>query len=254
MRPKNTHKSGRTWLVLPLLLSLALSIGLSDCAGRTSVAFLLVTALVFCLWGWGLLCAWQAVRRGRFWHALTMAGLLAGIGGYLWLGLWLLHPDLLPARTYYDFIASRHVTERLVDPALLKVEQWEILGQERQVLFVHPAPSGSTALVYPVRIEPHSVLRADLAMAPQAWDREGDGVVYSVYVEDEAGMHLLHSRYVDPKHHQADRSWLPLQVDLAPFGGKLVRVILVAGSGPAGDRRYDWAGWGEARLERPLWP
>jgi hypothetical protein len=251
---KDKHRSRRIWLAPPLLLSLALSIVLSDCAGRITIASLLVTALILCLWGWALLHAWRAVRYGRFWHTLTMVGLLAGIGGYGWLGLWLLRPDLLPPRAYYDFVANRHVTERLVDPALLKVEHWQILDRERQVLFVHPAPSGSTALVYPVRIEPRTVLRADLAVAPQAWSKEGDGVVFTVYVEDEAGMHLLYSRYVDPKHHQADRQWLPLQVDLTAFGGKLVRIILAASGGPAGDQRYDWAGWGEARLERPLWP
>ena len=151
-------------------------------------------------------------------------------------------------------IANRGVTERLVDPALLKVEQWEILDEGRDVLFVHPAPSGSTALVYPVKIESATTFRADLAAAPEAWTLEGDGLTFSLYVEDDAGMHLVYSRYVDPKHHQQDRRWVPMQVNLTPFGGKVVRLILVVGSGPAGDRRYDWAGWGEPRLERPVWP
>ena len=91
-------------------------------------------------------------------------------------------------------------------------------------------------------------------MAPEAWSLEGDGLTFSIYVEDEGGMHLVAARYVDPKHHQQDRRWVPMRVNLARFSGKLVRVILVVGSGPAGDRRYDWAGWGEPRLERPVWP
>ena len=190
--------------------------------------------------------------RRRYLRLAGLIVLVAGLG--LGLYLWALRPDLLPQYTYYDLIANRRVTERLVDPALLKVERWEILGQEREVLFVHPAPSGSTALVYPVHIEPRTTLRADLAVAPETWAAEGDGVTFSVYVEDEAGMHLVYSRYVDSKHHQQDRRWVPMQVNLAPFGGKLVRFILVTGSGPAGDRRYDWAGWGEPRLERPVWP
>jgi len=141
-----------------------------------------------------------------------------------------------------------------VDPALLKVERWEILGEESEVLFMHPGSGGSTALVYPVMVEPASTMRAALALAPQAWSAQGDGVVFSVYVEDDAGMHLVYSRYVDPKHHQQDRRWLPVAVNMWPYSRKLVRVILVVNSGPAGDSRYDWAGWGWPRLERPVWP
>jgi hypothetical protein len=168
--------------------------------------------------------------------------------------VFVLRPDLLPQRSYYDLITNRHVTERLVDPALFKVERWDILGEEHDVLFVHPATSGSTALVYPVKIKPGTTLRAALAMAPQAWTAEGDGVTFSVFVEDEAGFHLLYSQYIDPKHQQQDRRWLPIEVNLSTFKGKLVRLILVVNSGPAGDQRFDWAGWGEPRLERPRWP
>jgi hypothetical protein len=184
---------------------------------------------------------------------LYLAGLVVLVVG-LGVGLWFLRPDLLPQRTYYDFVGNHQVTERLVDPALLKVERWEILGEEREVLFVHPAASGSVALVYPVRIEPGTTFRADLALAPEAWTQEGDGVTFSLFVEDDAGMQLVDSHYVDPKHHQQYRRWVPMRVSLAGSGGKVVRLILAANSGPAGDRRYDWGGWGEPRLQRPVWP
>ena len=180
--------------------------------------------------------------------------LAAGVTLGVWFLLWALRPALLPQEVYYNIVANRGVTERLVDTALLKLEQWEILDEEREVLFVHPAPSGTTALVFPVKIEPATTFQADLAVAPEAWAHEGDGLTFSLYVEDDAGLQLVYSRYVDPKHHQQDKRWVPMQVNLSPFGGELVRLILVVGSGPAGDQRYDWAGWGEPRLERPLWP
>ena len=237
-----------------LLLSLALAAGLANRDGRVFLAFALVTAAFLFLWILGFQRTWSALRRQRYLHLISFAGLIVGAGCYLWLSLWALRPDFLPQHLYYDFVANRRVTEQLVDPTLLQVEQWDVLGQQRETLFVHPTPSGSTALVYPVWIEPRTTLRADLAVAPEAWEAEGDGVTFSVYVEDEAGMYLLYSRYVDPKHHDLDRRWLPLQVDLSPYGGQLVRVILVTGSGPAGDRRHDWAGWGAPRLERPNRP
>ena len=182
---------------------------------------------------------------------LFLAGILALV---LWFLAWSFAPDLLPQVTYYDLVANRAVTERLVDPGLFKLEWWEISGRYRQVLFVHPGSAGSIALVYPVKVEPGTVFRADLAMAPEAWLLAGDGVTFSLYVEDEAGIHLLASQYVDPKHHQQDRRWRRMEASLAPFGGKLVRLILAVGPGPAGDQRYDWAGWGAPRLERPVWP
>jgi hypothetical protein len=187
----------------------------------------------------------RRVSLRRRWILLPLA---------LWLLAWYLSPDLLPQVTYYDLMANRGVTERLVDPGLFKLERWEITGQYREVLFVHPGPAGSIALVYPVKVEPATMFRADLAVAPEAWVLAGDGVTFSLYVEDEAGMHLLESQYIDPKHHQQDRRWLPMEASLAPFRGKLVRLILAVGPGPAGDQRYDWAGWGEPRLERPVWP
>ncbi len=192
------------------------------------------------------------IRRRFLW----LVGLVVFITtlGLGFCSLWVLRPDLLPQRTIYDFVANRHVSERLVDPEFLKVERWQILDEERQVLFVHPAPSGSIALVYPVRVDPGTTFQADLAVAPEAWALDGDGVTFSLFIEDDTGMHLVRSLYVDPKHHYQDRRWVPMRVNLTSFSGTVVRLILVVGSGPAGDGRYDWAGWGEPRLERPVWP
>ena len=261
---KHLLRRSIAWARPALLLSLALAGYLAGQDSRVSLLFALVTAIVLYLWGLALRRAYLSfspgggiegsLRRRRYLHLVSLVGLVAGLGLYLWLSLWTLRPDLLPQRAYYAFIANRRVTERLVDPELLKVERWEITNEARAVLFVHPASSGSTALVYPVKVQPRTTLRAYLAVAPEAWTGDGDGVVFSVYVEDRAGMHQVYSRYVDPKHHEQDRRWVPLRVDLSPFSGELVRVIMAVSSGPAGDARYDWAGWAEPRLERPVWP
>jgi len=189
--------------------------------------------------------------------ALRLFGLIllsAAVTAGTWFLLWAAHPSLLPQEVYYDLIANRQVTQRLVDPALLKLEQWEILDQQRAVLFVHPATSGTVTLVYPIRVEPKTTFKAHLAVAPEAWTMPGDGVTFSLYVEDEAGMHFVSGHYVDPKHHQQDRQWVPMEANLSPYAGKVVRLVLAVSNGPAGDGRYDWSGWGEPRLERPVWP
>jgi hypothetical protein len=234
------------------ILPLAAAWWAVDAGGRLLLEYLLA-AEVICFIG-----AWVAVHLGQKGHWLTRltgAGIFLACLGLCGLGMiWLFRPDLLPQRMTYDFIANRAVTERLVDPALFKVERWEILGKSEEVLFAHPAPSGSTALVYPMKIEPRTFFVSDLAMAPQAWSMAGDGVTFSVYLEDDAGIKMLYSRYIDPKHQEQDKNWLPVRVDLSAFAGKLVRVILVTGSGPAGDRQNDWAGWGQPRLVTEVWP
>jgi hypothetical protein len=220
----------------------------------SQLLFTLATLFFLGLWGKALL--WnRAVTHPQPW--LRRGGMLAlttALAGYLLLAVYLFRPAWLPQEVVYDFTDNLPVTQRLVDPALLKVERWTIQGHERPVLFAHPSPAGSTSLVYPVRLPTRAHLRAALAVAPEAWSQEGDGVVFSVFVEDEAGMHLVYSRYVDPKHHAVDRRWIPVEVNLSAYGGKITRLILTTSNGPAGDGRYDWAGWSAPRLERTRWP
>jgi hypothetical protein len=245
------------WMGIGIVLSLALAGLLAGQEGLLWSAFGVITAGFLYLWGQRVLFLWRKFREGDcslFVFIPRILGLETGLTLYIFISFWLLRPDLLPQRIYYDLIENRHVTERMIDPTLMKVERWDILGEERDVIFVHPTPVGSTALVYPVKIEPKTSLRVALALAPQAWKSEGDGVTFSIFVEDEAGFHLMYSQYIDPKHQQQDRRWLPVEVSLGAFKDKLVRLILVVNNGPAGDGRYDWAGWGEPRLEKPGWP
>jgi hypothetical protein len=240
-----------------ILISLVLVSSLADEYGFLWSFFAIMTASLLSLGGLGLWFSWRAHRQGIGSFSLTFAkiiGILIGLVFYVYFSLWHLRPDLLPQDTYYDMIKSHDITERLVDPNLMKVEYWEIFDVQKEVLFLHPASVGSTALVYPVKIEPKTSLRASLAVAPEAWESEGDGVTFSIYVEDEAGYHIVYSQYVDPKHQTQDRRWLPIKVNLDAFKNKLVRLILVVNNGPAGDGRYDWAGWGKPRLEKPRFP
>lgn len=244
-------------MVLVLPVSLLLAGWLAGREGSLWLVFFVITATLLYLLGVWLRQLVITSRQGGRKFVINLAGffgLVIGFACYLYFSIWLLRPDLLPQHSYYDLIANRQVTERLVDPALFKAENWDINGEKKPVLFVHPAASGRTTLVYPVKIEPQSWFRAVLALAPDAWTMEGDGVVFNIYIEDNSGIHLVFSQYLDPKHHEQDRRWLPISVNLNEFNGKLVRLILEVNSGPAGDQRYDWAGWGIPRLERPFWP
>ena len=40
-------------------------------------------------------------------------------------------------------------------------------------------------------------------------------------------------------------------VDLEAYAGQMLTIVFETGSGPKGDVRYDWAGWGAPRLLEP---
>ena len=52
-------------------------------------------------------------------------------------------------------------------------------------------------------------------------------------------------RYIDPKNQPADRRWHDIVIDLSAYAGQDVQLALLTLPGPAGDGRYDWAGWSE---------
>ena len=65
------------------------------------------------------------------------------------------------------------------------------------------------------------------------------------------GTEQVFSTYIDPKQDEADRRWHPYVIDLSDYAGQVVTIIFETGTGPAGDYRYDWAGWGAPRLLKP---
>jgi hypothetical protein len=115
------------------------------------------------------------------------------------------------------------------------------------VLFMHP----DSRVGYTVQVREGTVLAFDLALAPGSWSQPGDGVTFSVYVEADAGTTQVFSTYIDPKHEEADRRWHPHSVDLGEYAGQEVTIVFETGPGPAGDERFDWAGWGAPRLLVP---
>ena len=56
------------------------------------------------------------------------------------------------------------------------------------------------------------------------------------------------TRYIDPKRNEDDRRWHPHTIDLSGYAGQTVTITFETGVGPAGDERFDWAGWGAFRL------
>lgn len=69
-------------------------------------------------------------------------------------------------------------------------------------------------------------LQVSLGVREEAWTREGSGVLFLVGVSHEGRYEELLSIVVNPYSNAADRQWLPILLDLAPWAGQRVELIL----------------------------
>jgi len=148
----------------------------------------------------------------------------------------------------YDFGAYLAEAQILSPgPDYVRNDYFTIAGERRRVLFAHP----DSRIGYTVDVAEGAVLAFDVALAPECWLLPGDGVAFAVYVTSEQSTQQVFSTYIDPKHNKADRRWHPHTVDLSAYAGQTVTLVFETSTGPAGDYRYDWAGWGQPRLLEP---
>ena len=121
-----------------------------------------------------------------------------------------------------------------------------IKGDRQRTLDMHPRSQASFEILVPAGAK----LAFSIALAPAVWQiGMGDGVQFCVNVDAGSGVSNIFSTYIDPKNLVGDRDWLDYIVDLSDYVGKEITLIFATSPGPNNDDRYDWAGWGEPRIE-----
>jgi hypothetical protein len=181
----------------------------------------------------------------------------------------------------YDFAA--HLADADLSspgPDHVRNDHFVLDGQERRVLFMHPSSRATYRLTLPTHLPQHEgilstlplpttggerrgtaptpplagdaegglLLAFDLATAPESWEQPGDGVTFSVHIDAGQPTEPVFSAYIDPKQDSAARRWHSHIVDMSAYAGQTISITLETSPGPAGDDRYDWAGWGVPRL------
>ncbi len=123
-----------------------------------------------------------------------------------------------------------------------------IEGETHRAIFMHP----TSRLIYKVTVPPNGWLRTWLALRPEVWEREGDGVLFRLGVSDGRKYDELLNQHVNPRSVPEDRRWIPVTIDLSPYAGQQVDVIFNTNSGPPdkkpADVAYDWALWGAPEI------
>jgi len=69
-------------------------------------------------------------------------------------------------------------------------------------------------------------LSVSLGVREEAWAREGSGVLFLIGVSHQGRYEELVSLVVNPYSNAADRQWLPVLLDLSPWAGQRVELIL----------------------------
>ncbi|MCE7986846.1 MAG: hypothetical protein DYG89_37205 [Caldilinea sp. CFX5] len=119
-------------------------------------------------------------------------------------------------------------------------------GDERPTIFAH-APA-QIAWPLPVPSEP-TFLWLSPALDPVAWGWGGDGVTFAVVVRHDGAEETLWSRHLTPAEPR-DLDWQEVFVDLTPYAGQSVTLVLVTSPGIADNNAGDRAGWGLPWLMR----
>lgn len=130
------------------------------------------------------------------------------------------------------------------DPKRIYRTQITINGETRDAIFAHPDSEISFATHIPVA----GILKFGMGFAPEAWLSEGkigDGVQFSVYIQNDAERERVFTRYLDPKDNPDERGWQDVEVDLKRWSDMDVNLVLATGTGPKQEPTNDWSAWSE---------
>jgi hypothetical protein len=142
------------------------------------------------------------------------------------------------------------VEKRPGDPPPLewcRPEEATLGGESRLAIAVLP----NARLTWKVTVPPKASLRLWIGLEQEAWNQEGNGVLFRVGVSDGSGFRDVFVRQVNPFLVTGDRRWVPVNIDLSPYSGLEVSLTFNTNASPPGqgnDTRHDMPLWGEPAI------
>jgi len=132
--------------------------------------------------------------------------------------------------------------------------RFEIDGEVRQTLFVHPP----RAVFYPIVVWPDTTLSLGLGISEKIWDRGGDGTLFRVLLYPEnsrdatAEPIVLLERFLDACGNPDERHWFDYQLDLSMYHGTVGKLAFETLPGESGDVWYDWSGFSDPTIRETI--
>jgi hypothetical protein len=122
---------------------------------------------------------------------------------------------------------------------------------------------GASRITWEMPLPDGAVLQVAVALKPEAWTEEGDGVLFRIGIAEGRTHEDVLTRLVNPYGQPEDRRWIPLTVDLRAYSGfkwslfyhprrLLWRVVFNTNPGLPGtnDTRADMPLWGDPQILR----
>ncbi|MGE3344278.1 MAG: hypothetical protein AB7L71_12680 [Vicinamibacterales bacterium] len=107
-------------------------------------------------------------------------------------------------------------------PEAFRVEDISVAGVSRRSIYV----AEQSRLVYAITVPDGGWLRVALGVREEVWNREGNGVLFMAGVSHSGKYEELVSLVVNPFANPSDRQWLPVLLDLSPWAGQSVELVL----------------------------
>ena len=162
----------------------------------------------------------------------------------LGLGWWLFSRG--PRVAAIDLVGQLEAAEKRPQGGTFEVVDADLNGETRRAIHTPPP----TRITWKVRVPDDAWLNVAVGLKPEAWEAEGNGVLFLVGVSDGHTFDPLFTQHVNPFGNPGDRKWIPVWVDLSAYAGEEIDVIFNTRSGPPGqdDPRNDHALWGAPEI------
>jgi hypothetical protein len=173
---------------------------------------------------------------------LTAIVVILVVGG----GFWVMHRRAVQR---IDLLAQFDQAEKKPAADQFSVIDATLAGETKKAI---AAPSNGR-IIFKVKIPDDGYLRLSLGTKPESWEKEGDGVYFFGGVTDASGFTKEFEQTLNPFQNPSERRWIPVAVDLAPYAGQEVQIILntrSSGPGRPADDRNDMPLWGAPVLGR----
>ena len=115
-----------------------------------------------------------------------------------------------------------NATQRRPTPETFQVLDVSLAGESKRAIYA----AEPSRIIWERVIPGRAWLSVSLGVREEAWTREGNGVLFLVGVSHNGRYEELLSLVVNPYANAADRQWLPVLLDLAPWAGQRVEIIL----------------------------
>ncbi len=128
-----------------------------------------------------------------------------------------------------------------------------LAGDDRRALI---APAESHVRFRDLSLRRGAVLRFAIGLDENTWQRDGDGVLFSIRLDIGRRRVFLFSRLVDPAHRDEDRRWLDFSIPLGPHlpgdgDEQTASLVFRTQVGPRHDANFDTGAWSDVRITYP---